>query len=399
MTVAARRLWLVSNGHAEDLLAAALWSRLAQRLPGWTATALPLVGDGRAYVAAASTHPLAVVGPRRNLPGGGLTMHHPLLLWRDLRAGILAQTAAQWRALRAGEAAAVLVVGDVFAQAMATALGAPRRFVVQPLVSVRMAEGGGRVPWNRAFMERIRAPERALLRRAEVVYTRDEPTAAWLRERAVAARYLGNPIMDGLEGRRLEPWPDLPTVALLPGSRAYAVAAVQVMLDALAVLADRGRRLAAAVAWTGQTLPGLPPGWRQEPGTENGETVWSRSGVRVAWVAGRFNDVLATAHAVLGATGTAQEQAVGLGLPVVSFALPPAPGRAFLANQARLLGPSLEVVPRAPAAIAAAVARALDDPERRATALRDGRARLGGPGGRDAIAADLVARLSGSPHV
>jgi uncharacterized protein (TIGR03492 family) len=397
VTVAARRLWLVSNGHAEDVLAAALWSRLAPHLPGWTATALPLVGDGRGYAAAAVDHPLAVVGPRRNLPGGGLTMHHPLLLWRDLRAGILAQTAAQWRVLRAGEADAVLVVGDVFAQAMATALGAPRRFVLQPLVSVRMAEGGGRVPWNRAFMERIRAPERALLRRAEVVYTRDEPTAEWLRERAVAARYLGNPIMDGLDGRRLDPWPDLPTIGLLPGSRAYAVEAVRVMLDALAELADRGRRLAAAVAWTGATLPALPPGWRQDPEPDQAWTFWSRSGVRVAWVTGRFNDVLATAHAVLGATGTAQEQAVGLGLPVVSFALSPAPNRAFLANQARLLGPSLEVVSRAPTAIAAAVARALDDPERRATARRDGPARLGGPGGRDAIAADLVARLSGSP--
>ena len=93
-------------------------------------------------------------------------MHHPILLWRDLRAGVLGQTRSQLRVLRAGEADAVLVVGDVFAQAMAAVLGAPRRFVLQPLVSVRMADGGGRVAWNRAFMERMRALDHLLLRRA-----------------------------------------------------------------------------------------------------------------------------------------------------------------------------------------------------------------------------------------
>ncbi|MBW6456446.1 MAG: lipid-A-disaccharide synthase-related protein [Trueperaceae bacterium] len=393
MSRAAHRLWLVSNGHAEDALAAALWARAAARLPAWRATALPLVGDGRAYAAADAAADL--VGPRRNLPAGGLTMHHPILLWRDLRSGILAQTASQLRVLRQGEADAVLVVGDVFAQAMAAALGAPRRFVLQPLVSVRMADGRRRVAWNRVFMEGIRGPERRLLSRAEVVYTRDEPTAAWLRQRGVRATYLGNPIMDGLRGRRLDPWPDLPTVALLPGSRAYATEAVGVMLEALAVLADRGRELAAAVAWTQAAAPPPRAGWKAEHASGAVGPVWRRAGVRVAWVRGRFQDVLATADAVLGATGTAQEQAVGLGLPVVTFASWPAPGHAFLANQARLLGPSLEVVARESAAIAAAVARALDDPERRAIARRDGPARLGGPGGTAAIAADLVARLAG----
>ncbi|MFU8888475.1 MAG: lipid-A-disaccharide synthase-related protein [Trueperaceae bacterium] len=394
MSRKAHRLWLVSNGHAEDALAAALWTRAAARLPAWRATALPLVGDGRAY-AAATDAAVDLVGPRRDLPAGGLTMHHPSLLWRDLRAGILAQTAAQFRTLRTGHGDAVLVVGDVFAQAMAAALGAPRRFVLQPLVSVRMSDGRRRVAWNRAFMEGIRAPERCLLRRAEVVYTRDEPTAAWLRRRGVPASYLGNPIMDGLQGGRLDPWPALPTVALLPGSRAYATEAVGVMLEALAVLADRGRELAAAVAWTRASVPPPAAGWAADhpPGAVG--PVWRRAGVRVAWVSGRFQDVLATADAVLGATGTAQEQAVGLGLPVVTFPLWPAPGPAFLANQARLLGPSLEVVTRESAAIAAAVARALDDPERRATARRDGPARLGGAGGTAAIADDLVARLAG----
>lgn len=389
----------MSNGQAEDLFAAALLARLAPRLSGWRLHALPLVGEGRAFETPTVVGPATVVtvhGPRRRLPADGLTMHHPRLLWADLSAGLVSVTWRQVRAMRAGEADAVLVVGDVFAQAMARWLSAPRSFVLQPLVSVRMVDPSARVPWNRAFMERIRLPELALLRRVEAVYARDEATAAWLRERGVAARFLGHPMMDGLQGRRLEPWPPGPTLALLPGSRSHAPDAVVTMLAALAVLADGGAAMAAAVAWQLGPPPPRPPGWHVAPAsTAESWPTWTRGEVTVSWVTGRFADVLATADAALGSTGTAQEQAVGLGLPVVTFPVPPVLGAAFLANQARLLGPSLEVAPRDPRAIADAVRRALEDPVRRAAARADGPCRLGGPGGTEAIAADVAARLAG----
>jgi uncharacterized protein (TIGR03492 family) len=375
------------------MLAAALLARIAPGLPGWRFTALPLVGEGAPYEGVPGGGPAEIVGPRRRLPADGLTLHHPLLAWRDLRAGLLGVTGSQLVALRRGRADAVLVVGDVFAQAMARLLDAPRRFVVQPLVSVRMAEGGGRVAWNRGFMERIRAPERVLLRGAEAVYPRDEATAAWLRSRGVAATFLGNPMMDGLEGERLRPWPDLPTVALLPGSRAHATEAVGRMLAALERLDAAGMPVAAAVAWTHGEPPPAPPGWSVDPMEGAACPSWRFGGVRLAWLAGRFADVLHTADAVLGTTGTAQEQAAGLGLPVVSFPVPPALSPAFLANQARLLGAALEVVAPDPERIAAAVRRALTDPERRAAAFAEGRERIGGPGGSEAIARDVVARL------
>jgi uncharacterized protein (TIGR03492 family) len=384
-----RRLWLLSNGRAEDLLAASLLARIAPELRDWRFIALPLVGVGEPYDAG----PAEVVGPRRRLPADGLTLHHPALAWADLRAGLLAVTWSQLRTLRGGRADAVLVVGDVYAHAMARLLGAARRFVVQPLVSVHMAAAGGRVPWNRAFMERIAAPEIALLRGAEAVYPRDEATAAWLRTRGVRARFLGNPMMDGLAGVRLRPWPDLPTIALLPGSRAHAVPATAVMLRALERLDATGLAVVAAVAWTHGTPPPLPPGWSVADAGASPWTVWCRGGVRVAWVVGRFADVLHTADAVLGTTGTAQEQAAGLGLPVVSFPVAPMLGSAFLANQARLLGEALDVVSADPVAIAGALRRALLDDARRAAARRDGPARLGLPGGTRAIAADVAARL------
>ena len=324
---------------------------------------------------------MPILGPRRRLPADGLTLHHPSLLWADLRAGLLRMTLRQLAALRAGRADAVLVVGDVYAQGLATLLRGARRFVVQPLVSVRLADGGGRVPWNRAFMERIRAPERALLRRAEAVYPRDEATAAWLRARGVgAARFLGNPMMDGLAGAPLPGSRPGATVALLPGSRAYAERSLQAMAAGMAALADAGAPCVGWVAWTRGDPPPPPAGWAAD--AVGGHAGWRRGEARMGFVGHRFADVLASADAVLGTSGTAQEQAAGLGLPVVAFPVEPAYGGAFLANQARLLGGALQVVAPDPAAVAAGLRRALGDPEVRAAARRDGPERLGPPGAR-----------------
>jgi uncharacterized protein (TIGR03492 family) len=386
-----RTLWVVANGHGEDAIAAALVRELRGLLPDWRFVAFPVVGVGGAFEAMG----VPIVGPRCRLPADGLTLHHPSLLWADLRAGLLSVTGRQVRALRQGRADAVLVVGDVYAQGLATLLAGARRFVVQPLVSVRLAEGGGRVRWNRTFMERIRTPERWLLRRAEAVYPRDEPTAAWLRARGVAqARFLGNPMMDGLAGSPLPAdGPVAATVALLPGSRAYAPRALHAMAAGLAALADDGEATAAWVAWTGGAVPPPPPGWAPLAGPFDG---WRRGDVRVRFVSGRFADVLASADAVLGTSGTAQEQAAGLGLPVVSFPVEPAYGAAFLANQRRLLGAALEVVAPTPRTVAAGLRRALHDAAFRADAAREGPARLGPPGGTAAIAADVARRLVGA---
>lgn len=387
-----RTFWLVANGHGEDAIAAALLAALRARLPDWRFVAFPVVGVGAAFEGL----DVEVLGPRRRLPADGLTLHHPSLLWADLRAGLLVVTLRQLAALWAGRADAVLVVGDVYAQGLATLLRGARRYVVQPLVSVRLADGGGPVPWNRAFMERIRGPERALLRRAEAVYPRDEATAAWLRARGVnAARFLGNPMMDGLAGRPLGGGRPGATVALLPGSRAYAQRALEAMAAGLAALADAGAPCVAWVAWTLGDPPPPPVGWTS--GAVGDHAGWRRGDALVGFVPHRFGDVLASADAVLGTSGTAQEQAAGLGIPVVAFPLEPAYGRPFLANQQRLLGGALQVVEPAPEAVAAGLRRALRDPEVRAAARRDGPSRLGPPGGTLAIAADIAARLIRDP--
>ena len=121
---------------------------------------------------------------------------------------------------------------------------------------------------------------------------------------------------------------------------------------------------------------------------------WRRGERRLWWVEGRFAAVLATADAALGTAGTANEQAVGLGLPVVAFEVPPLYGRDYLRNQARLLGAGLLVAAPTPEAVARQLERALRDPGVRAAARAAGAERMGPPGASAALADDLAGWLA-----
>lgn len=378
----APRLLIVSNGHGEDVIGAALARELRVRRPDLEVEALPLVGTGRRYLREA----VALAGPVRELPSGGLTLHDARLLRADLRAGLLGLTARQLRALAGARWEIVLVVGDLYAQALAALSRARARYVFQPLVSAWTWRGPGGPP-QRYFMERIAYPERALMRHlARRVYARDEPTARKLRALGVrCARCLGNPIVDAAQGRPVPGLrrPGRPLVAILPGSRDHAAASFRLWWETL----ERLPEVDAVVAWTREAPP-VGPAWRRLRDGARWEAL--RGAQRFTLLGERFGDVLASADAAAGHAGTAHEQAAASGLPVLTGPLGRGFGREFVLNQARLLGDALTVVEGDAAARAAAL-RELLDPQRRRRAARAGRERIGTPGASARIAADLLA--------
>src|SRR5690606_509553 len=299
----------------------------------------------------------------------GFTMHSPGVLWRDLRAGLLDLTARQARFLRRQRPDAVFVIGDIYAQAHAGLVRAPRR-VLQTLVSAHHAGGGPAA--LRYFMEGFRSPELWLLRRADRVYARDAATAQLLADKGVNAAHLGNPMMDGLSAPPLITREQVgaPVVALLPGSRGQAAASADLMRRAL----EHAPPVLGLVAWTANELPRLAEGWEEEPGDAYPgiEAAWRRGESRIWWVEDRFPAVLASADAVMGTAGTANEQAVGLGLPVVAFPVPPFYGAAYMRNQKRLLEGALLTTEPTPERISAMLRLALTDPGVRERARRVG---------------------------
>lgn len=376
------RVTLLSNGYGEDVVGARLALELRRLEPTLSLQAYPTVGAGQAYEASG----IPVLGPRRTLPSGGLMMHSAQAFWGDLRAGFLPLTERQLAELRRLETDALVVVGDLYALLLSCRVETRARFYVQTLVSVTQLRRGGRP--NRYFMERISPPERWLMRRAVAhSYVRDAATAAHLQGLGVAASALGNPMFDPPEsaGPTVPLLATLasPVVALLPGTRGYREASLEIMLGALGGWPEA----TGVVAWTGQALPA---GRVWEPLAEG---VW-RSGKHYL-LTGRFAEVLRGADLVLGTAGTANEQAAALGKPVVAFPVPPLYTRAFLGNQRRLLGDALTVCEPRPHALQGALRALWSDPPRYRRASETGKTRLSGTGGGRAIACDVLERLRG----
>lgn len=385
------RCLILSNGHGEDVVGARLYQALAARQGAWQYAAFPVVGRGAAYQKLA----LEVLGPRQQMPSGGLTLHSVAYFVQDMRAGLLPMTAAQLRALKTLEADVLLVVGDAFALALSMLIRASARFYVQTLVSVRQQEA---VPSriNRYFMEGFRGPELMLMRRAAQVYVRDAPSAAYLQARQIPAQYLGNPMFDALAAEKPLPEAVLaasgrPKIALLPGSRGYSPAALEKMLEVMKHVPEA----LGLIAWHQDTPPkGLGVAWQAlGAGWYRGSYQGSyRGSERLFLACGAFNEILAAADMVLGTAGTAHEQAAMQQKPVVSFPVA-SYTRAFLANQQRLLGDALTVCPPEPPRIAAAVRALWQDAARFKAAAEAGRRRMGG-GGAEAIVQDIALRVA-----
>jgi hypothetical protein len=181
-------------------------------------------------------------------------------------------------------------------------------------------------------------------------------------------------MMDGLAPRGVAlPGEGSPTIALVPGSRPdEALRNFQLLTPLVEGL---GARVLAAIA------PDLPADAFQAPG--------------VHVVPGAFADVAHACDLAIAMAGTATEQLVGLGKPVITV---PGAGPqftpAFAEAQTRLLGPSVVCLPADRALVAAEVRSLLGDPARRAAIAANGRERMGPQGASqrisDAIAACLL---------
>ena len=349
---------LLSNGHGEDLSGALIASELRAR--GYRADALPLVGHGRAYDQAA----IPLLGRTREYSTGGLGYTS---LWGRLTEVVQGQVGYLLRRLAllfriAHRYDLVVVVGDVLPVAAAWLSWRP---VVTYLVAYSSHyEGRLRLPW----------PCGACLASARFrrVLSRDALTASDLGEQlGRPVEFLGNPFFDaavvasdpaanGDPGAASDPLGASPPgqapvpaqrLGLLPGSRLpEALHNLELMLEVLAQLPEHLQQpdqLGLSAALVGRLGPEeVAPlasrlGWRLD--SEAGTITRLRRGpLRLELVWGRFADVVQHSDLVLSMTGTAAEQAVGLGKPVLQLV---GSGPQFTDNfaeaQRRLLGPSL----------------------------------------------------------
>lgn len=377
------RVLCLSNGHGEDEVG----SRIALALTGLgiSVQALPIVGEGTAYC----RRGIPLLPLTQVMPSGGFIYQDWRQLWRDLRAGLLGLTGRQLALVRraAAQVELVLAVGDIVPLLMAWWSGSPYVFVGTAKSDYywRDEQGPYRpawlgqpvsdyLPWERWLMAR---------RRCRGSFLRDELTATALQKRGLRAFYLGNPMMDDLEPRGELPLdPDRPAVLLLPGSRppeAYRNWAL--MMQVVEQLPPEIQVYAA-----------LSPNLERNPLQERIPA--RRRDLLLVW--GDFGTCAHRATAVLAMAGTATEQCVGLGKPVVTL---PGEGPQFTPRfaeaQTRLLGSAVHLTSpqQAPAVLCRILSRLASDPAYADQLRAHGQRRMGSPGAAQRIAAQIKAWL------
>lgn len=407
------RLLCLSNGHGEDAIALRILQALQQHPSRPKLAVLPLVGEGRAY----ANSGIPFVGSVRRMPSGGFIYMDGWQVARDLRGGLLQLTLAQLRAVKrwVKEGGAILAVGDIVPLLFAWWSGAPYAFVgtakseyylrdevgllPRPTWFERMESWSGSVylPWERWLMSR---------RRCKAVFPRDTLTTEILKQWAIPAFDLGNPMMDGLAprgrvGKGESGLENVLTFVLLPGSRTpEAYGNWQKIVAAVAGLKEAfGFRKLLFLAAIAPTLDLTPlqqtlklHQWQLSP-FPTPQLAFTQANATLILSQSAFNDWLQQADFAIAMSGTATEQFVGLGKPALIL-----PGKgpqftpAFAEAQTRLLGPSAILV-KQPAQAAAVVQSLLQDPDRLQLIAENGRRRMGEPGAAQRIADCLVERL------
>lgn len=370
---------------------------------------MPLVGHGNAY----RREQLPVLGPTRGFSTGGLGYTSLRGRWTELRQGQLPYLLGRLRAvwLRRGQWDWLVVVGDVLPLLAGWLTGRP--MAVYLVAYSSHYEGRLRLPWPCGWL--LRSPAVRLL------WSRDALTALDLTHqlrRPVA--FVGNPFqeLEEEEGLPLSPASgDGPVLGLLPGSRLpEALTNLRLLLGVLGWLSPewhgRLRLLAALVpSLTTEAIgaAAAPMGWALEPCTAATAQApcLRRGALRLELLSHRFWWVLQRSDLLLAMAGTATEQAVGLGKPVLQVA---GPGPQFTAGfaeaQRRLLGPAVSCAPGpmgAPATLRETAQMATEQLHRLADPLEGPRwreqlrrvalERLGPPGGTRSMVEAIMAQL------
>ncbi len=386
-----KNLLVISNGHGEDIIGANIlkelitvykrenWDNL-EDMPG--IKVLPIVGEGQAY----KSLQVRLIGPGKVLPSGGFARNSISNFLKDIKAGLLGLTISQVRHLKniRNEVKLVLVVGDIYALLLA-GLFVRKKIIFLPTAKSEYITG-------HYWIEEI-----IMKKMANLVLPRDQKTADVLRNKGVNARFVGNAMMDCFtvkdqdfgvpQGCRI--------IGVLPGSREEAynnLLSILEVIEEIEKISDQDIVYLTAMASNlsvDQLKKNLnKTNWKLneiESDKVSGEylSLVSPSGQSVVKIIyHHFGDILNKAELFIGLAGTANEQAVGLGKPVITF---PGTGAQFNEKFARaqkaLLGKAVRLVIGGNKEIASAVLCILNDPVIYQEMSKEGQERMGSSGG------------------
>lgn len=399
------KLLVLSNGHGEDLIATRIIERLLQDIAELEITALPIVGQGYAY----QNLNVPLAGRVQQMPSGGFIYKGGNPLWQDLRGGLIQLTLEQICLVRqwGKTGGKILAVGDLVPLLYAWLSKADYAFVGTAKSEYYLRDEFGWLPqtsWLERKFDSVYLPwERWLMSRARCrgVFPRDSLTTEILQQRAIPAYDLGNPMMDDLTTKSKAREAGKLDILLLPGSRMpEAIRNWQQILMGVwsvnktlsQVQLNFNAAIAPALDLKSFALSAITQGWQVTSRQE--KTVILGQNERTLILTQEHNqEFFQQADIAIAMAGTATEQFVGLGKPVVIF-----PGQgpqftyAFAEAQARLLGCGILMVEN-PGQVGKAIAKVIDDEELLKEIVINGQRRMGEAGAAQRIAECLQKTL------
>lgn len=393
MPSSTKRILFISNGHGEDNHSSYVIQTLKELCPSVEIAAMPIVGEGSAY----RRLNIPIIGPTQSMPSGGFTYMNRLHLIKDLQAGLMGLTWQQLQAVlkHAPQCDLIMATGDGISQSFAYLTRRP--FV--SFISCLSALYEGRLDLGLLLWQIFKSS------RCLAVFTRDSYTAQNLYKQGITkAQFGGIPSLDTLTptGKDLQLKPDIPMIALLPGSRLpEAVGNFKIQLqwvqEIVKVMPGHSVQFRAAlVPKLASQLEEIvkPQGWQYN------DRKLTYHDTEVLCYCDAFNDIIHNCTLVLGMAGLAVDQAVAIGKPVIQVpGLGPQFTYKFAEAQTRLLGISAQTIgtqaatPTILQEAALRVAKTLKNQDYLAACVKNGQERFGPTGASFRIARLLLTYL------
>ena len=390
-----RGMLFISNGYGEDMVAAHIAKVMQTLVPHVAVEGFPTVGSGTFY----NKMGIQLAGSGPDLPSEGFVRSIGDAV-NDIRHGFFGKTLSLGKRLRAASEKYeyIVAVGDDYIL-LFTSLFTSHKPERKIFINIQQSEWyGGHKP----FKQHHSMVERLWIRMfSRLVFVRDAKTMDFLLEKGLnQVRCCGNPMMDCFT---IHENPVLPggkgTVGILPGSKQEAYENLKIAFDVIRILSQKGMDYNYAIALSPQLsvervveAHGLEPMILSEKGAERFHLFsMGDTGATVLISQSMFGDIINESVALIGTSGTGNEQAAGLGKPVFGFwGNGPQITKKFMKAQKKLLGPSLILSPPQPELIAQGMVDLLADDARLEALAKNGKERMEGRGSIDCIVREIV---------
>ena len=352
-------LLFICNGHGEDVIASEIIKRLLKKIKNINIEVLPLVGKGDVFNSIQSNN-FRKIGFLKELPSGGFSNQSLKGFLLDLLAGFLIDNLRNFLIVKQKSKynCKIIAVGDFLPLFYAWSSECEFSFVGTPKSDHTWSNGPGWAlsdfyhkfkgsEWDPWEMFLMKSP------RCKNLIMRDKITADNLNRKNIHAKYLGNPMMDFVNGKneKISNIIAFKRIIMLIGSRyPEAFKNLDNFLDCLQdlnVSADLVILLPLSINANVIKIQSYlnKYGFTKQSKVEfsiDEDSVWKKKKQYILIGKGKFNLWANMADVGLSNAGTATEQIAGLGIP--SLSLPgsgPQFTKSFAKRQSRLLGGSV----------------------------------------------------------